>query len=113
MIFGIICAVILGLVIVAFIILAIVKPFGLNVTQIPKAIISPPTESSYDHPLLTEEQEIMLESVGINPQDVPTEITPSQEACSVEALGQERVDAIKAGAAPSLSDYLKAKHCYE
>lgn len=113
MIFGIIAAVILGLIIFAIIILAIIKPFGINVLEVPKAIISPPTESSYDHPLLNTEQEIMLESVGVDTADIPTQVTPTQEQCSVEALGQARVDAIKAGATPSLTDYLKAKHCYE
>ncbi|MBU0645929.1 hypothetical protein KJ611_00405 [Patescibacteria group bacterium] len=113
MILGIIAAGLIVLFIVAIVVLAIVKPFGINVTQIPKALISPPTESAYDHPLLNTEQEIMLESVGIDPQDIPTQVTPTQEACSVEALGQNRVDEIKAGAAPSLTDYLKSKHCYE
>lgn len=113
MIFGIVCAAIVGIIIIVFVILALVKPYGLDVTKLPGAVLNPQTESSYDHPLLTEDQEIMLESVGINPADVPTEITPDQEACSVEALGQERVDAIKAGSAPTMTDYLKSKHCYE
>lgn len=63
------------------------------------------------NPNLNESQEKALESFGINPADVPSEITPEQEACFVERLGQARVDEIKAGDSPSATDYFKAKDC--
>ena len=55
----------------------------------------------------------MLEAVGINPADVPTEITPAQEECAIEALGAERVNEIISGSTPSITDVLKAQHCIE
>ena len=113
-ILGIIFAIFIIMVIGAVIALIIIKPYGLDVTKLPSAYMHMKTgESSYDHPMMTTEQEIFLESMGIDPATVPTEISPSQEQCSVEALGQARVDAIKAGAEPTVDDYLKAKHCFE
>lgn len=63
------------------------------------------------HPLLSPAQEAALQGFGIDPASVPSEISPEQEACFVEALGQERVDEIKGGATPNASDYFKAKGC--
>lgn len=68
-------------------------------------------EGSYDHPLLNESQEQALKAFGINPVDVPSEITPELEACFVEKLGEERVAEIKGGIAPTAIDYFKAKDC--
>jgi hypothetical protein len=88
-------------------------PLGLRT-----AIFNPPeieeTEiiENYDHPLLSESQEQMLESIGINPQVVPTEITPAMEDCARDALGNERVDQIIQGAAPNAVDLLKAQSCF-
>lgn len=88
-------------------------PFGLRT-----AIFNPPeldqTEiiENYDHPLLSEDQEQMLENIGINPQIVPTEITPEMEDCARGALGDERVDQIIQGATPSTIDLLKAQACF-
>ena len=42
----------------------------------------------YDHPLLNETQEKALESVGIDPAKIPTEITPEMEECFIEKLGK-------------------------
>ena len=52
-----------------------------------------------------------LESIGINPESVPAEFTPEQEACFTNALGQERVSAIKGGAVPTPAEFYKAKGC--
>lgn len=52
-----------------------------------------------------------LESVGINPEAVPTSFTPEQERCFVGILGQARVDAIVAGATPTPSEFYQAKSC--
>ena len=88
-------------------------PFGLRT-----AIFNPPEIEeaeiieNYDHPLLSEDQEQMLENIGINPQVVPTEITPEMEDCARGALGDERVDAIIQGATPNTMDLLKAQSCF-
>lgn len=52
-----------------------------------------------------------LESVGINPEAVPTSFTPEQQRCFVGILGQARVDAIVAGATPTPSEFYQAKSC--
>lgn len=62
-------------------------------------------------PVLNEAQEAALETVGINPAAVPTEVTPEQEACAIEALGAERVAEIKAGAAPTPADIFAVRGC--
>jgi hypothetical protein len=64
------------------------------------------------HPLLSPGQEAALESIGVDPSKLPTEITPEQENCAVSKLGEERVREIKSGSTPSISDYLKAKDCF-
>lgn len=63
------------------------------------------------NPVLSPTQEKALETFGVDPATVPTSITPEQEACFVEKLGQERVDEIKAGDAPTPVDFYKAKSC--
>tara|TARA_B100000508_G_scaffold37782_2_gene29591 strand:+ start:851 stop:1228 length:378 start_codon:yes stop_codon:yes gene_type:complete len=63
------------------------------------------------HPALNESQEKMLETVGVDPATLPTEVTPEQESCFEEAIGIERVNEIKAGDVPTVTDYFKAKDC--
>ncbi|MBU1126380.1 hypothetical protein KJ758_02085 [Patescibacteria group bacterium] len=94
--------------------LAIIKPFGVNVLKAPALILGPSseTESTYDHPLLSTEQEVMLESIGIDTTSIPTEITAAQQQCAVDALGEERATQIIDGSAPTVSDLLKAQNCF-
>lgn len=63
------------------------------------------------HPLLNESQEKALRTFGIDPNDVPSEITPEQEACFEEKLGEKRVSEIKAGDSPTPTEYFKARDC--
>lgn len=63
------------------------------------------------HPMLNESQEKALETFGIDPASVPSEISPEQEACFEEKLGKERVDEIKAGDSPTAEDFFKAQGC--
>jgi hypothetical protein len=114
-ILGIIFSIFILLAVGLFAYLAIVKPFGISPTQVPAALIGneEKTESSYDHPFLSTEQEIFLENVGVDTAQIPVGITAGQEACAVEKLGQDRVDAIKAGADLKTSDYLKAGNCFQ
>ncbi len=60
---------------------------------------------------LFESQQKTLKTLGIDPADVPSQITAEQEACFVLKLGRERVDEIKAGASPSATELLNAKSC--
>lgn len=73
------------------------------------------SESSGDsvdkHPLLNESQEQALETFGIDPAEVPSEISPEQEACFEAELGEERVAEIKAGDSPTATELFKAKSC--
>ena len=63
------------------------------------------------HPHLNEEQEAALETIGVDPADVPSEITPEQEACFEEKLGEERVAEIEAGDSPTTMEMMKAQSC--
>lgn len=63
------------------------------------------------NPMLDAGQEAALESVGIDPASVPSEITPEMEQCFEAALGVERVNEIKAGAEPNMTDLFKARGC--
>lgn len=65
------------------------------------------------HPLLDETQEGYLETIGIDPATLPTEITPAMEECGLEALGETRVQELLNGATPTLNDILAAQHCLE
>lgn len=70
------------------------------------------TETTSDaHPYLSEEQEATLETFGIDPADVPSEITEEQEVCFEEKLGEERVAEIEAGDSPTAAEYFKAREC--
>lgn len=65
------------------------------------------------NPALNATQERALEVVGIDPANVPTTITPEQEACFVEKLGSARVEEIKAGGTPSATEIFTARSCIE
>lgn len=111
---GVIAAVIIVMIVGAIIALILIKPYGVDVTKLPGAYLKMQSgeASSYDHPLLSTEQEILLESVGVDTASLPTQISPEQEQCAIEALGAERVNQIKQGSSPSLDDYLKAQNCF-
>lgn len=113
MVLGIIFAVILLLLGIVFAYLMVTKPFGVDVTNLPQAIMgSDKKTSTYDNPILNTQQEIFLETLGVNTQTITT-ITPAQQSCAVSKLGQPRVDAIVAGSALTTSDYLKAGSCFK
>ena len=76
---------------------------------------SAPTETSSGevdkHPALSPEQEQTLETFGVDPASVPSEISPEQEACFEAELGEERVAEIKAGDSPTATEYFRARDC--
>ena len=65
------------------------------------------------NPLLSESQESILRSAGINPASLPSEITPELEACAVDKIGEARIKEILAGATPSASELFRAKGSLE
>lgn len=60
---------------------------------------------------LTPAQAAALEVVGIDPASLPSSISPEQEACFIEKIGADRVEAIKAGAAPTPVEMWQAREC--
>jgi hypothetical protein len=60
---------------------------------------------------LSAEQEAQLESIGVNPAKVPSEISPEMEDCFIQKLGEKRVKEIEAGGSPTVSEVIKAKPC--
>ena len=63
------------------------------------------------NPLLDEEQEAQLESLGIDPADLPSEITPDMEECFAQKLGEKRTNEIIKGDSPTALDFFKARFC--
>lgn len=95
---------------------AITKPFGVKVTNIPSAIIKATggeVKSTYDHPLLTTQQESTLESLGVDTQALPTSLTPQLKACFTTKLGADRVKVIEGGATITTADYFKVQSCLQ
>ena len=88
-----------------------IKPvlFSDNTKQ--ESIIDNNISNTDAHPLLDDTQEKMVESLGINPSSLPTEITPEMEACFVDKLGAERVLEIVNGDPISMTDSIKASSC--
>lgn len=72
-----------------------------------------PEDGVDKNPVMNEQQEAALEAVGIDPASVPTSISPTQEDCFVEVLGQARVDEIKAGDTPTATEIVKGRECVE
>jgi len=68
-------------------------------------------ESADSNPMLNESQESALETFGIDPASLPSEITPEQEACFIEAIGADRVEEIKAGDTPTATEIFKGRGC--
>lgn len=110
-VFFVTLGVIFSIIILIGIFLVITDPFNLKPLIFGGESSESMTDDGDSHPLLNESQEKALETFGINPATVPSEITPEQEACFVEKLGQARVDEIKAGDSPTATDYFKAKDC--
>ena len=94
----------------------IADPFNLRALWNSDTVTSQePTDVSETdrNPALNASQEQALETVGIDPARIPSEITPEQEACFVDVLGQFRVDEIKAGDAPGPLEIIRARSCVE
>lgn len=110
-------AVVGALTITAGVYLYIVDPFGLKPLFMTPTLNtnSASTEQTNTNrstkPLLTPNQAAALQKLGIDPSKLPTEISPTKEACFVASLGQARVNEIKTGAVPTPIDLLKAKSC--
>ena len=67
--------------------------------------------AQFDHPFLSPNQEAMLENAGIDVGALPTTLSPEMKACGINALGEDRINEIINGAAPSPLDLLRVKSC--
>ncbi|HNY35825.1 MAG TPA: hypothetical protein PLD14_02475 [Candidatus Pacearchaeota archaeon] len=101
------------LLIIAAITLIIIKPYGIDVTKLIPVLFNNNPTSTYDHPYLTTQQEAIFESIGIDPKDIPTEISDSQKKCAISILGEDRANEIVAGAIPSIKEIVKLKDCLD
>mgnify|MGYP000607403852 CR=1 FL=1 len=108
--FFLILAVIFVIVLLA-VALVIIKPYGIDVIKIIPVLLNKNIESSYDHPYLTTKQEALLESAGINPKNIPTEVTPELQSCAESILGKQRVKEIEQGSEPTINEILQLKSC--
>jgi hypothetical protein len=85
-----------------------------NTTTPSSSSVTPDSSGTLDkHPALSAEQESTLESVGINPANLPSSITPAMEACFVAKLGESRVAEIKTGVSPTPSEVFTTRECYQ
>jgi len=87
------------------------KPLLSNLLTNPQVNLPAATGGSDKHPLLNEEQEKLLETIGVDVENLPTKVTPEMEKCFIETLGAERVKEIMEGASPGPIDFFKAKGC--
>lgn len=85
--------------------------FGNDATEATTTRTTASTSETTSDVRLSESQEKALETFGIDPADVPSDITPEQEACFIETLGEERVAEIQAGDSPTATEFFKAKDC--
>jgi len=67
---------------------------------------------TYDHPLLNEEQEARAAKAGIDVSKLPSEITPEQQRCVNNKLGEARVMEIIKGAEPSPIEMIRIVPCF-
>ncbi|PIR66791.1 MAG: hypothetical protein COU51_02140 [Parcubacteria group bacterium CG10_big_fil_rev_8_21_14_0_10_36_14] len=103
---------ILLLVVILFAYLWIKNPFGIKDTLFKSSAEKiGSTSQTYDHPGLTDSQESLLRSVGIDPAKLPEKLTPELESCFIAKLGEKRVNEIKAGSEIGPLDLLKANSC--
>ncbi|MFP4514656.1 MAG: hypothetical protein ACLFNO_01465 [Parcubacteria group bacterium] len=82
-----------------------------SVPEIDNDVNSNSNEAETEEPNLSPEQEAQLESIGIDPATALSEITPEMEECFVEELGEEKVEAIRAGEPPTVVDMMKIESC--
>jgi len=71
----------------------------------------PGTEAAPAADWLTPPQRALLATFGIDESALPATLSPELEACFVDAIGRERVDAIKAGETPTFVEGAKAVGC--
>jgi len=83
---------------------------GIVESKIP-FIEQPQMDETYDHPLLDTAQEAQLRDIGIDPSDLPEEITEEQKQCGIEKLGPERIQELIDGKTPSPIDAIKIMTC--
>ncbi len=70
-------------------------------------------DSSTSSIILSPDQQQALENLGVDPSQIPSQITSEQEECFVGILGQVRVDQIKAGAQPTVSEFISGRNCMQ
>jgi hypothetical protein len=94
--------------------LLIAKPFGIQIQNIPSAVMqseSGGSKATSSNPLLTSSQESMLQSLGVDTSKLPTSITPAQMTCFTSKLGAARVQEIAGGSSITAADYFKVQSC--
>jgi len=81
----------------------------------PSASVSTDAEAAAvvdKNPGLNAEQERALETIGIDPAKLPSEITLEMKICFTEILGAARVAEIEAGGAPTATEVFQTRECY-
>ena len=63
------------------------------------------------NPYLTKKKKKMVESVGIDPANLPTTITPEMQQCFIDLFGEQRVNEIINGAEPTAVELARGASC--
>lgn len=107
-------AVLIVLVSISFGYIMIKNPIGLGdmiKSYFNKEEINMEIIESYDHPLLTEDQEEQLIKSGVDITQIPSTITPEQEKCVLDKVSPERIQEIINGAKPTPFEIIQVLPC--
>ena len=88
------------------------NPYG--VRSVLQKQIAPQTvqiDESYDHPMLDDSQEKQLRDIGIDPAELPEEVTDEQIDCAVEVLGEQRAAELEKTQDPRPDEILRLMKC--
>jgi hypothetical protein len=88
------------------------KDSGATTTESVEQDTSSSTGTADKNPLLSPAQEKTLQTFGIDPSTLPTQITPEMEQCFTAKLGSARVQAIKGGSTPTTAEFYSARSCF-
>lgn len=101
----------------------LVDPFG--VRPIERTLLNPTsasttamdtettTQSEDKNPLLSPAQETAFETIGIDPTQLPTTITPAMQKCFTDRLGSVRVREIQDGDTSTAYEIFLTRSCYQ
>ncbi len=87
------------------------EPEKVENTKTGSSETSSTTTTEDKNSILSPTQEKALETIGVDPSEIPSSFTPEQLTCFEEILGKTRIEEIKTGDTPTATEFFKAKSC--